>query len=233
MILETGPAFLFAVSLAVVHFMAEELEELIGDYREKVISFASGVSITYIFLQLIPEFHSIALESSQLIFLSPLLGFSSIHLAEKYVSKSDYSDVEMGKKFGEIHSVFLFIYHLSIGFLIASLLSQNSVSGVLFFIPILLHVAVSSFSISELHEKVARLVSVKLLISIAPIGGVVLQRSHAISQEVFNPVFGLVIGMFIYVVIRDSIPRGDHGQPHEYLTGMILYTAVILAAQTL
>lgn len=230
---EIGIAFLFAFVLAMVHFMAEELEEMIGGYREPLISFGSGVSITYIFVQLVPEFHRIALESSELIFVAPLIGFSSIHLAEKYVSKSSFSQREASKRFGEIHSAFLFTYHFLIGFLIASLLSQNAVSGILFFIPIVLHVAISSLSMSELHEEVLQFMPTKVIISTAPLIGVAFQKAGVISSSVFNSLFGLVIGMFMYVVIRDSIPEGENGRPEEFVAGFVLYLAVILIVQSI
>jgi hypothetical protein len=219
--------------MAAVHFLGEELEGFISGYREQIVSFSSGASITYIFVQLMPEFHRIAAESTELIFVFPLLGFSSVHLLEKYVAKSGLDDEEMRKEYGEIHSAFLFMYHGAIGYLIASLLAESAVSGLLFFLPIILHVAVSSFSVTELHESFVRRKTVKYAITVAPLLGVLIHNLGTVAEHHFNPVFGTVIGMFFYIVIRDSIPRDERGQPREYIAGMIIYLAVILAATTL
>jgi hypothetical protein len=219
--------------MAAVHFLGEELEGFISGYREQIVSFSSGASITYIFVQLMPEFHRIAAESTELIFVFPLLGFSSVHLLEKYVAKSGLDDEEMRKEYGEIHSAFLFMYHGAIGYLIASLLAESAVSGLLFFLPIILHVAVSSFSVTELHESFVRRKTVKYAITVAPLLGVLIHNLGTVAEHHFNPVFGTVIGMFFYIVIRDSIPRDERGQPKEYIAGMIIYLAVILAATTL
>jgi len=54
--------------IATVHFLGEELEEYISVRKGQVVSFSSGVSMTYIFLQLLPEFNKIASESTDLIF---------------------------------------------------------------------------------------------------------------------------------------------------------------------
>ena len=218
--------------LAAVHFLSEELEEHIRVRRDQVVSFSSGVSITYIFVQLLPEFNQIALESSELVFIFPLLGFSSIHLLEKYVAKAGLGEKEMRKDYGEIHSAFLFFYHGAIGYLIASLLVESTISGLLFFIPVVLHIAVSSFSMTELHESFFQKKTVKIGISIAPVIGVLLHQFGNISTQHFNPVFGTVVGMFFYVVIRDSMPDQDRGQPLEYIIGAIAYLAIILAANT-
>jgi len=230
-IFDPGLALILGLLMSIVHFLGEELEEYIGDYRDQVLSFSSGASITYIFVQLMPEFHRIASESTQAIFMFPLLGFSSIHLMEKYVAKMDIEEKKMREDYREIHSAFLFFYHGAIGYLIASLIAQDAFSGLLFFLPILMHVAVSSFSINELHESLSRKKSVKIAISFAPLLGVIIYSLGTLSRQQFNPVFGTVIGMFFYVVIRDSIPEKDRGQPKEYIAGVIIYLVAILVAQ--
>lgn len=219
--------------MGITHFLSEELEEHMSGYRERVISFSAGASITYIFVQLMPEFHRIARESSELIFIFPLAGFSSIHLIEKYIAQSGLEDEKMREEYGEVHSIFLFLYSGAIGYLIASLIAESTVTGLLFFIPILLHVAVSSLSLTELHEKFSQKITVKLAISIAPILGVLTYQLGSITENYFNPVFGTVIGMFFYVVIRDSIPRNDRGQPLEYVLGALIYLTIIIALNTI
>lgn len=227
-LLNPGLVFLLTFALAAVHFVAEELEESLEGYHESIFSFATGVSVTYIFVRLIPEFHRIAIDSTETIFVAPLIGFSSIHLAEKYIAKTEQSRQKMVREYGEIHSAFLFMYHGAIGFLIASLVSQNTVSGLLFFVPVMLHIGLSSFSLSELDEEIASMLSVKILVSSAPLLGALTYAAGIVSEQFFNPVFGVVIGMFMYVVIRDSIPGGDEGRPGEYILGMLLYLGVIL-----
>lgn len=219
--------------LALVHLLGERVEGSISDYRESVLSFSTGASITYIFVQLLPEFHSVTLDSSEFIFVFPLLGFSGIHLAEKYIAKSGISPEDMRRDYAEIHSAFLFFYHGTIGYLVASLLGQSTVSGVLFFLPIIMHTAVSSLSVSELHEDFSDNNWVKTLLALAPLIGVQAHVFGLIDSAIFNTVFGTAIGMFFYVVIRDSIPEDDRGKPLEYLLGAGIYLAIILAANTL
>lgn len=228
--LEPGLSILMASLVAAVHFMGEEIEGYIGGYREQIVSFSAGVSITYVFVDLIPEFNRIAAESTELIFIFPLIGFSSIHLLEKYLAMSDLEGQKLRRDFGEIHSVFLFLYHGALGYLIASLLAESAVSGLLFFLPIILHVAVSSLSFTELHESFFRRKIVKYGITLAPLLGVLLHNSRIVADQYFDPVFGTVIGMFFYIVIRDSIPREDRGKPKEYVAGIVIYLAVILVA---
>lgn len=229
--IDPGLAFVLASLMAAVHFLGKELEEYLSGYREKIVSFTSGASITYIFVELMPEFNRIASESTEFIFLFPLFGFSSIHLLEKYVAKSGVEQERMRKDYGEIHSIFLFIYYGALGYLIASLMTESAVSGLLFFLPIILHVAVSSFSVTELHESFVERKAVKIGISIAPLFGVALYKLQLVAEHHFNPVFGMVTGMFFYVAIRDSMPREDRGRPKEYIIGSALYLGIILIAK--
>lgn len=219
--------------MAVVHFLGEELEEYLSGYSEEIVSFTSGVSITYIFVELVPEFYRIAAGTTDMIFVFPLLGFSSIHLLEKYIAMSGFQQERMRKDYGEIHSAFLFVYYGALGYLVASLLAESAVSGLLFFLPIILHIAVSSFSVTELHESFVERTGVKTAISLAPLIGVFLHSQQFISVGQFNPVFGTVIGMFFYVAIRDSMPDEDRGDPLEYILGALIYLALIVAANAL
>ena len=226
-------AIILGFLMSFVHFMGEELEHRISGYREKIVSFGAGVSTSYIFVQLLPEFHSFVGETSVLLYSFPLIGFSSIHLVEKFLAKSDIQGESLKKDYAELHSIFLFLYHGSIGYLLASLLEQNTVSGLLFFTPLLIHIAISSFSVTELHESVFTTKFLKLGISLAPLLGVFLQLTETVSPSVFRPVFGTVLGMFFYIVIRDSIPENEKGKPLEFGLGVLLYLAVILASQVI
>lgn len=219
---------ILAFLIAAVHFLGEELEDYIGGYRETIVSFSAGVSVTYIFMELLPEFQRIVLETSNMMFAFPLIGFSSIHVVEKYIAKSGFEKARMRKDFAEIHSIFLFVYYGAIGYLLALLISNRPASGLLFFIPVIFHSAVSSLSVTELDEKFTRKGIVKVVISTAPILGVLVYSAEFFSKELFNPIFGLIVGMFFYVVIRGSIPIKDKGKPVEYTAGVILYLVIIL-----
>ncbi|MFB6209018.1 MAG: hypothetical protein ABEJ56_02660 [Candidatus Nanohaloarchaea archaeon] len=228
--MELQLAFALASIMAGVHFLVEEIESYTEGFKEEIISFGAGVSISYVFVQLLPEFHSIVSESSEMIFAFPLIGFSSLHLIEKYLAKSDVSGIQLRKDYADLHYSFLFFYHTAIGYLIASLLEESAVSGILFYVPILIHVAVSSFSLNELHESISKNLGLKISISLAPVLGVMFFSSGLVSDRLFNPVFGSVIGMFFYVAVRDSIPEGKKGKPLEYLLGVLIYLGIILAA---
>jgi len=177
-------------------------------------------------MQLIPEFQSLA-GSSKTIFVFPLAGFAGIHLAEKHLAKEGLEHEKVREEFKELHSGFLFLYHGSIGFLLTSIFTETFLSGLLFYMPILLHTTVSSLSFSELHEEATQRLPIKILISISPIIGSLFYFSQILTSQMFGILFGIVSGMFMYVVIRDSIPRGRLGKPFSFAIGMTLYIVLI------
>lgn len=67
-------------------------------------------------------------------------------------------------------------------------------------------------------------------IALAPVIGVTLHNLNAVVRNQFTPVFGLVIGMFFYITIRDLIPSGAEGKPLEYFLGTFTYLSIIIAA---
>lgn len=223
----------YVAILAALHFLGEELDEVTAPHKERITSFTTGVMVAYVFLQLLPEHHRIVTQIGDTGFIFALAGFSSIHIAEKYISLSDYSGQQMRKKYKELHSVFLFLYHGAIGTLIAALLSQDVLTGTLFFIPIALHTAISSFSLTELHEDALDNPVVKTGISLAPLMGAAAYLYNIIVSTGFQVLLGVVTGMFIYVVLRDAIPDKGAGKPWAYLAGTLFYGAVILATWTI
>lgn len=227
---EAALGALFVLSLSVFHLLGEEFEELISGYKQSIVSFGAGTSIAYIFLQLLPEFHRNVSTLNNLFFIFPLIGFSLIHLMEKCAATSELSREKIKRDYGEIHSGFILIYNGALGYLIASLADKSVYSATLFFLPILLHVLVSSISVSELHEEVFQNIFVKMSISFAPIIGLAVYKIGVLDFQHFVGILGVVAGMFTYIVIRDSIPKDGDGRPIEYVAGALVYTAVIIVS---
>jgi zinc transporter ZupT len=63
--------------------------------------------------------------------------------------------------------------------------------------------------------------------SSALIGGII--SKYVISSEIVNiALLGIVAGALLYTITRESIPRGNKGDPAYFLLGTLLFTAIIL-----
>lgn len=227
------PALVFAAILAVVHFFGEEIDEQTYPHQHLIASFAAGLTVAYIFLQLFPELHAGVDSAGNIVFLLSLGGFAVMHLTEKYIYHHDLTAEEFKEDFREFHSAFLFIYHLALGVIIWFLLQDSLARGILFFIPVLFHTSVSSLSLSELDEDIKDSLSVRIAVSSSVLLGVLIASLLSITAFQFYTIIATVTGMFLYVVISDSIRPGDETEPLGFLLGAVIYTLIILATWSL
>lgn len=224
-----GAALVFAGALTITHFLGEELDDLTLPHQAQITAFATGVTVTYVFLTLLPETQNGIQYLGNMAFFFVLLGFSTFHLTKKFIVTHSKSPMEIRHEFKELHTLFFFLYYIAIGILLQLITTNRTVDGLLFFIPIFLHTAVSSLSLTELHEDVLNRLSVKLAVSLAPLFGVGIASANIISIPLFYVILGTVTGMFLYTVIHDALPSDGEGAPHAYLLGTVLYAGLIVA----
>lgn len=226
-------ALAFGALLAVTHFVAERMDRWDWEHETRLTSFAAGATGAYAFLQLLPEhFEGVAVLGEAGFFFS-LSGFLLIHVTEMFIEGSGRDPEEVAHQFKEMHTVFLFLYYLAIGVVIADLTRASPVSGLLFFIPVSLHTAISSMALTELHEDVLDLIWVKAGVAGASLLGAVIAVAVAVPPTVFHALLGLITGMFLYVVIHDSLPEPGESAPYAFLAGTGFYSLVIVATWVL
>jgi hypothetical protein len=212
--------------IALVHYFGEEINDRLTATQHLLGAFAAGVTVSYIFLQLFPELTKGTEFFGDFHFLFALIGFSIIHIAEKWIVQHEKTIDDIKKDFKELHSIFLFVYHFVIGLLLYTLLTRDVTQGILFFVPVLLHTAVSSLSLKELHEEIMHTPLVEISVSLAVLFGVAAAAFMDIGLATFHVLLGLVTGTFLYLVIHDSLPSRN-GSSFGYVLGVILYLVVI------
>jgi hypothetical protein len=218
-------ALVFGVVMAVVHYFSESLAQGFKQERADLMSFSAGVSISYLFLHLLPDFSRGVTEYNEYIFLSILAGFVSIHLTEKYIYKHATKD-KRRRELALEDSIVSFMYHLMVGIIITVSLAESTLyETVLFFAPILLYTGVSTLPVDAPKSKLARAaLSVSTLIGI--IIGMVFMTG--ISQTMYLALLGVVIGILTYTTIRHGIPSGTQGTPIFFFLGVLMYSAIIM-----
>lgn len=226
-LLATNPevfAFLAALLVGLLHFFGEELEGKIPIDSLILKSFSAGFTIAYFFLSMLPEiFENSGFELS---FFWVLAGFSLFYVIEEVIYSSSSHMSEVKREFKELHSVFLTLYHGCIGLLIYFLAFRSIETASLFVLPVIGHTFVNSLSIKQLHEEMLQKSSVKFLASSSPILGFLIAKFTDLGPQVSYSIFGLVGGMFIYLVIHDSLsPRKE--RPLGYLLGVFAFLAII------
>ena len=221
------PIFYSSV-LAAVHFYNEKIQIRNEYIRTRALSFVAGISVTYGFLNLLPEVYKGFAFFDRFIFITLLLGFVVAHLTEQYVYQ--HTSVEtVREKLGEIHSLAFFLYHFTIGVILVDLSRDNTLRAVLFFLPILFYSAVGLIALERIHPKIWESPAVKLLLSLSTLFGVLFADSLLRLETIFSLLLAFVVGLFLYIVLIDFIPKEAKGRPEYFALGVFTYTVLIAA----
>jgi hypothetical protein len=217
---------IFSLILAATHFWNEKIQIQQDYVRIRVISFVAGASVTYVFLSLLPEVYKGFEDLDRFIFIALLFGFSAAHLAEKYIYQHS-SPSTLKERLSGVHSIAFFVYHFFIGVILVKLAKLSSLDAVLFFLPVLFYSAVGLIALEKIHSKVWESPSVKFLLSLSTLFGVLLAESLLGFQTFSNLLFGLIVGAFLYIAIIDFVPREAKGRPEYFALGVLLYTLIL------
>ena len=215
----------FAFLIGLVHFFGEEIDEYLDSKHLLLASFSAGLTVSYFFLAMLPEMSeaSVNLEYE---FLFALGGFSTFYVLEEVIYERGSNLSKVRKEFKELHSVFIFLYHFAIGFLIYFLMAHGRGQALLFYVPVLVHTAVNSLAIKEMHEEMLDKAWVKLSASFSAVLGVLTSYMVDPSQAVSYSVFGFIGGMFLYIVVHDALdPRKE--RPVGFMIGAAIFSLVV------
>ncbi|OGY26149.1 MAG: hypothetical protein A2134_00910 [Candidatus Woykebacteria bacterium RBG_16_39_9b] len=214
--------------LGATHFWNEKIQIRQEYVRIRLLSFVAGISVTYVFLNLLPEVYRGFELFDRLIFVSLLAGFSSFHLVEKYVYQHS-APQSLREKLGGVHSLAFFYYHFFIGVVLVKLNNIRTLDSVLFFLPILFYSAIGIVALEKIHPKIWEKTYIKFLLSLSTLAGVLSANILLSFENFFNLLFGFVVGIFLYIALADFVPREARGKTEYFALGVFVYTLIILA----
>jgi|SRR3989338_5076325 len=201
------------------HIISEKLRK-----NKKLISFSSGVAISYIILSLFPEIAASALIDGKRLFLYMLAGFVSLNLIEQYIYKGIGKLKNLSLYHKNIHVTYFFIYNLLIGIVLVNFALKGLTQTLLFFVPFLLYIIVEILPQEfEFKNKVA-----KIFYSAAPLFGAFFGTSYIeLVASVFGELMAFITGTLLYIIIRESLPSDEAEKPLYFIMGILLYTLII------
>jgi hypothetical protein len=214
-----------ALILSFIHHFSHKIAPLMEEYHYKVLSFSGGTLIALIFLVLLPEV--ISLSTSPIIYLLILLGFVVFHLTEKFLYQHVKNKKEMIKELKGLHELGFFFEHFILGFVLVTTLELGSILGFVILIPIFIYTLASSISLEHLHEKAKTKIN-KFILSSAPVLGAIITLVLVIEVTIQAAILAFVLGMLIYIVSRDIIPKEEKGYPAIFTAGLTLVIVIWL-----
>lgn len=219
-------AVLFSLFLGTIHFWNEKIFFKAEVMKARTMSFIAGASVAYVFLYLLPDLYKGVAHINQWIFIFILLGFSTVHVLEKYLYQHGKGDKTL-LRLKEAHFLIFFLYYFIIGVVLTEFLSIDIWKGLLFFVPIIFYAAVSRVSFEEVHIRLREQKIFRILLSFAALFGVLLASTILKQLLLYHILLTFITGAFFYIVIMDFIPREARGRPGYFLLGVSLYALLI------
>lgn len=219
------PLFL-ALLVGLTYFLVNRFNVKRSHHTPKMVSFAAGVSITYVLLELFPLFTEISAKISKFLFFSVLLGFIIHHIIEKeiYIHNQKH---ELIKKLSTEEQVFSFVYHLILGMLLVTFFQQHFLDGLLFFVPLLLFVFISTLP-AERHTSTAKAIFLASATLLGALFSTFVWTNRPLWIE--GALVGFVTGVLLFTIVRHHIPFGRAGKVGYFSLGFILYALIIMAS---
>ncbi|MEH1807147.1 hypothetical protein [Nostoc sp.] len=164
-------AAICAIALAIIHLYSGKLQFIRAKPRSRWLSFGSGVSVAYVFVQILPELSKaqITLQSSlniglafleHHVYLVALLGLAVFYGLERFANKSRQRNQKAGK--GDVTALDVFwihiasfaVYNALIGYLLVHR-EESSIKSLLFyFFAMALHFVVNDNGLRENHKQI-------------------------------------------------------------------------------
>lgn len=218
--------FVLGVILFIAHYFSRSIHVR---HRAALLSFSVGVSLGYVFLYLLPEIVSFAAGYERGMFAAILAGLAVTRVAEIHVRRHKRPDV-MRKELREVHSAGFLVYSFVTGMLISEFFALSAAASFLFFVPLVFHAIAGSASINEIHQSLTENRKVKAMLSVSPLAGITAGYFFSLSGALFAAVLGLIVGIMLYIVMRDSMPKESQGRPGYFLAGILLCYMLIEAS---
>lgn len=214
-----------ALIVGIAHFFGEEFDEYTKSYNFLFVSFSAGFTVAYFFSVLIPEVMnnlSLPVQNASILF-----GFSIFYILEEilYEREENFGDVKTG--FKEAHTLFIILYHISIGMMFVFLAKESIEQLLLFFFPVFLHTLINSLAIKEMHEEMLDNISIKLMSSLSAFIGVIIGSVLSIPLTALYIILGILGGAFIYIVVHDALdPRRE--RPIGFIAGVSVFLLLMI-----
>ncbi|MAG52394.1 MAG: hypothetical protein CMH62_00355 [Nanoarchaeota archaeon] len=227
-------SLLLSAGIAIAKYFSGNFSIESSKYKAYLISFVAGISVTYIFLHLLPNLQNGDSDLIKSLFIFVLIGFVVFHLTEKFI----YRYVGKGKVSEDLklnHSLGLFLYEFSIGIVLVQFTRVNVIEGFLFFVPVFLHTALSNLSLHKIHglnpekEQILENKTIRMILSGGAVYGALIAFFYNLNLRFSYILTGLVAGILLYVVIREMIPKEKEGNPIGFVLGVVFYSLLIFA----
>lgn len=233
------------LALAVVHLFAGKLRFLDVIPRSRWLSFASGISVAYVFVHLLPELArgQESLEGMRLaglgieshVWVVALLGLTVFYGLERRAktSQSQRSAASLANKVERdvfvLHVTSYALYNVVIGYLLFHESASGAAAALFFWFAMAVHFFVNDYGLRQHHrERYAR--SGRWVLAAAVVGGAAVGMLLEVSEAVIAILVGFLGGGVVLNVLKEELPEERKSRFWPFAIGTAAYAALLLAA---
>ncbi|MEM1251754.1 MAG: hypothetical protein AAGI69_04920 [Cyanobacteria bacterium P01_H01_bin.21] len=241
----SGPGFALAVGLAFVHAFVSKLNVVSFIPEFRWMSFAGGVSISYVFLEIFPELSHAqeVVEHSQVpivayfenhVYLLSLLGllvFYGLDIlalkARQQRIKSSYGGMQYTVFW--IHLAAFTVLNTIVGYLLQEMANHTLVQCLLFFAAVALHFFVVDHGMREHYHSPYDKYGCWVLTAAVMLGAIAGQVFHFNEASILM-IWSFLAGSIILNILKRELPDEQKSCFGSFTVGAGLYTILLLLA---
>lgn len=237
-------ALLLAVALAIIHLFAGKLRFLDVIPRSRWLSFASGISVAYVFVHLLPELaegqrvleemgiaEAVAIETH--VWIVALVGLAVFYGLERAAKTSreeheqEHGEDKTHPEVFWLHMGSYGLYNVLIGYLL--LHRDTGVTALLlFWFAMALHFFVNDYGLRQHHrEQYAH--TGRWVLAAAVIGGCVLGFFIVVGEVAVFLLLAFLGGSVVLNVLKEELPEDRKSRFGWFAAGAAAYTILLLA----
>lgn len=231
-----------ALALAVIHVFAGKLRFLDVIPRSAWLSAASGASVAYVFMHLLPELATgqetlaglVPLEFLEThVWLVALLGLAVFYGLERAALSSREKEADDATEPGVfwLHIASFGLYNVLIGYLLLHREVMTTAALLLFGTAMGLHFFVNDYGLRQ-HHKHRYHRTGRWVLAVAVLGGWALGAVTEVGEALLVVLIAFLGGGVILNVLKEELPEERKSRFWPFALGAAAYTVLLLATQS-
>ncbi|NEP09701.1 MAG: hypothetical protein F6K14_05640 [Symploca sp. SIO2C1] len=239
-----GPGLVLAVGLALIHAFVSKLNVSAFIPEHRWLSFAGGVSIGYVFLEVLPELKHAQeeLEHSAIplvaylenhVYLLALLGLLVFYgldiwaLTSRRLNPTANGVASQDSAVFWIHITAFAVLNGIVGYLLQDLGEHALLQCVLFFVAVALHFFIIDQSLREHHKNPYDKKGRWFLTAAIMVGAIAGQILH-LNEAAISIIWSFLAGSIILNILKRELPDEHKSCFWSFVSGTALYTGLLL-----
>ena len=240
----SAPGLVLAVGLALIHAFVSKLDVNAYIPERRWISFAGGVSIGYVFLEIFPELSHAQeeLEHSAIPFIAYLenhvyilallgllvfYGLDILALTSRRLNLTANNLDSTSTAVFWIHIAAFTGLNLIFGYLLQDMVDHTLLRCVLYFVAVALHFFVMDYSLRE-HHKTPYDKQGRWLLTAAIMAGAIAAQAIHLDEAAISIIWAFLAGSIILNILKRELPDEQKSCFWSFVGGTSLYTGLLL-----